>query len=212
MDLYYHIDTTYEIARRLGFGHCAALFMAEGNMDVDLRHWDDEHMHGMTADPKTGKPTSDPRVAEEEWRKWIDENKAKGKSQIESGDCRAALYYLGMALHSIQDREAHKGMMNPEHSVLELRGRSPDNDKAAKKAAEKETQKFLEEFLAGLPAALRQALKRCRCGKKLTVDRPPLNMDGPVEFKLEGAEYILRHRKPKIVRWPTRRNRGRTWY
>jgi hypothetical protein len=202
MDLYYHIDSTYEIARKLGFGGCAALFLAEGNMDTDLRHWDDEPMHGMTSDPTTGKKSSDPKVAEKEWKDWIESNKDKAKDALKKKDCRAALYHLGLALHSVQDREAHKGMMNPEHAVLELKRKSPDNDSEAKKSAQKKSAELLKEFLDSLGAADRALLKKCGCEEKLTVRRPKLNMDGPVSFKLEGIKYILSHRKPKKVRWP----------
>jgi hypothetical protein len=206
------VDATVETARDLGFDWCASLYLAEGNLDVDLRYWGEENKpkHGMTpSDPKTGKPTMTAVESEAAWREWIETAGGRARDRLAQGDCRSALYYLGQALHAVQDREAHQGMTNPEHSVLELKRKSPDEDKDARDRGRRQTRKFLEAFLAELTGAEQSVLKACKCGKRLRVRRPRLNFVGPVEFKLQGVEFILNRRDPPTVRWPKTEPRKR---
>lgn len=201
MDLYWHIDETGKIARELGFGWCACLCLVHGNADVDLKHWGDEHAHGMTKAKDDGTPTESAADAEKAWQKWVDDNLRDAKKEIEAGRCCNALYKLGRAIHSIQDREAHQGMTNAEHSVLEWEGDSPDDDAAGKRRAKKRTKELLEAFLASLTGAQRTALKRCKCSDALTVAGDPYDFD-PIGFKTIGILLLIGRKRPKHVQFP----------
>jgi len=202
MNLYWHFDETFYISRRLHFGLCASYTLALGNIDVDLRHWDEEHQHGMTkANESTGKAEETPEEAEKAWQKIIDDRRREAKKALSDGECCRALFLLGQALHSTQDREAHHGMTNPEHAVLELRGKSPDDNRAGHRKAKLRTREFLRDFLANLSREDREKLKNCPCDCIDGLPHGKYNIDLG-GFKRIGLRFLLNKRKYDKIRWP----------
>jgi hypothetical protein len=193
------------IALQLGYGRGAATSIAIGNISVDLRHWNRYCAHGMTSmDPHTGEPTLGLPDAQEDWRRWIELNVNRARQELEPGaDCHIGHYYLGMALHAIQDREAHAGMTNAEHAKRYLNRTDPDLDGAALARGRLVTHKFLAGFAAAGPGGIRN----CKCGAANAYsmlihppDRARMDMDA-LGFLRQAVKWL--QRDPPVVRWPS---------
>lgn len=200
----WHFAVSQRIALELGYSRYAALALAVGDVGVDLRHWRRDCAHGMTSmDPHTGLPTVAPRQAQIDWRTWIDTNLRKGRHELESrSDCSVGLYFVGMALHAVQDCEAHGGMTNAEHAKRYLNRTDPDLDPHALARGERATR----SLLAGIFGADSVRLHRCagrRSSAYQGIFRPPdgarVDID-PVGFLWQGMKWL--HGDPPIVRWP----------
>lgn len=211
MKLDWHIKTTMRIAIDLGLGPCAAACLAAGDAAVDLLHFDDPIPHGMTpADDDTGEPTVSPDDAEQQWEDWITSHIQDCFDALDDGDCCAALYALGMALHSIQDVEAHQGMTNAEHAKRWVCGKDPDgdpdNDPAAQARGEEATREFIQAFLDALSADDLEVLEECDCDISVGLDM--IEQFNALDYSKQlldfwwlGEKWCHRKDKPPKIRW-----------
>jgi hypothetical protein len=201
----WHFRTSRRIARELGYGDCAALWIGVGNAAVDLRYWRHDDAHGMTPmDARTALPALALDRAEANWRVWIERNERTARDWLTGTPNKpSGFYFLGMALHAVQDVESHMGMTIAEHARRYLKRDDPDVAGDALARGEVVTRQFLNAFRDTAPRSHRTG---CRHPRALAYrawlrppDRAPIDAD-VAGYLWQGVKWL--REEPPVVRWP----------
>jgi hypothetical protein len=207
----WHFAETRRIAQEVGFAPCQALWLAIGDCSVDLRHWTTDCAHGMTpVDTHTGQPTIDPDIARAGWQAWIDHHVRRASQQLEDRPhAHAPLYFMGLALHAIQDQEAHQGMTNTEHARRSVVGDDPDVAPAALERGAAVTCDALERFARQIRVDA-AAHSRCHTRRAYAAfvwppERAPMNIN-VASFVWLGRQWS--RREPTVIRWAEQPSRS----
>jgi hypothetical protein len=201
----WHFNTSQRIARELGYGDCVARWIAVGNAAVDVRHWRRDCAHGMThMHEGTGLPALALDVAQAHWKSWIEHNERLAHDWLTRvPDQHAGYYFLGVALHAIQDQECHLGMTIAEHARRYLRRDDPDLVPDALARGEVVTRQYLGRLIETTPAPDRRTCCQSSSSAYRAFVRPPdgTPMDTDVSGYLwQGVRWL--RTEPPIVRWP----------
>jgi hypothetical protein len=141
-----HEQVTVKTAQKLGFSGAATEVLARGAMAVDWFDWDVPAAHAQTENGDDGKPTQTEAQAEVACGAYLQSTAASMRDEFSVGHVGAALYILGLGLHTIQDFAAHQGMTNTEHSYLSydaIPHKNPDTDQNNIDIAQRYTGEFL---------------------------------------------------------------------
>ena len=201
----WHYRTSRRIACEVGYGDCPARWIAVGNAAVDLRHWRRDCAHGMTRmHERTARPAVETEVAQAQWRSWIEHNERIARDWLTHlPDKHVGLYFLGVSLHAVQDRQAHLGMTLAEHAQRYLKRDDPDVVQDALVRGEAVTRTFLRAFMATNSAWQRRPCCRSPASAYRAFLQPPDGqpLDADVAGYLWQGMRWLRS-EPPIVRWP----------
>jgi pimeloyl-ACP methyl ester carboxylesterase len=124
-----HWEVTGKLAEEMGFSAPAADVLCDAAQDPDFYEFGVEAAHAQTPDAAdfcaadVAKRATIVDRAVDEYAKWLDERFGRCVSALDAGDARIALYWLGYALHGIEDLAVHAGMTNGEHASAPV---SPD--------------------------------------------------------------------------------------
>jgi hypothetical protein len=154
-----HYGVTRDAANALAatghpFSSEAVALIADASQDPDLFDWNTMGAHGQTkSDSTTGLPTETAEMAKAGWVSFIEKYVALAEAKCKAGsegETRLALYYLGYAMHAIEDVAPHRGRTNPEHAYnAYVEQKNPDEDKRAVDLATDLATSFLERELRG---------------------------------------------------------------
>lgn len=160
-----HYEVTTETVERLDRGGKfrlstrAKAILADASQDPDIFKWGEMAAHGQTPLAKDGRP-DDSAAAQERFQKFVKDHvkRAKDKCTGSEADTQEALYWLGFALHAIQDVGSHRGRTNEEHAYnAYVENKNPDHEAASFALARDLTERFLRAALSGPLAACRSA-------------------------------------------------------
>ena len=111
-----HFEITDEVLKSQGrdFGPRTRFLVADASQDPDFYDWSDPAAHGQSkCGPDGALESGDFRANQ---KAWIQKHLGRFKTEVSAGNPQLGLYFLGYALHSIQDLVFHAGMSNAEHS------------------------------------------------------------------------------------------------
>lgn len=139
----------------------AILVLADASQDPDFFDWDTPAAHGQTPTGTNSMPTVPASLGQTAWVTWIDAyvdragadcTAAAAAAEGSAGrteKTRTALYFLGYAVHAVEDVASHRGRTNPEHSYNAYAGNNPDEAPSSIKLAEDMAGTFLVKTLRG---------------------------------------------------------------
>ncbi|HSR11978.1 MAG TPA: hypothetical protein VLS90_11105, partial [Thermodesulfobacteriota bacterium] len=117
-----HWEVTAKIAEEMGFSAPAIDILCDAAQDPDFYDFQTVPAHAQTPDEAdlcgTDAARRDAIIARaiEEYLAWVNELFQRCVSALQGGKVRLALYWLGYALHGIEDLAVHKGITNGEHA------------------------------------------------------------------------------------------------
>ncbi|MEW6584518.1 MAG: transglutaminase-like domain-containing protein [Nitrospirota bacterium] len=112
-----HMEITGSVLRTFGFHDDAVDIAGDAAQDPDFYDWHRPSAHAQTNNDDDGR-TNEPReIAIENYLSWM---KGLHERLLSSSrkSVRHGLFYLGYALHGIQDLATHKGITNAQHSYM----------------------------------------------------------------------------------------------
>ena len=135
-----HWEVTAEAVRRLrtsretgfeGLGEEAVKVMQDAAQDPDFYEWGNPSAHAQAGnDPNTGR--AQPGPWQQHWIDWTRERFGRAIAAARAGRGDEALFWVGYALHAVQDLAAHRGRTNAEHSYNHhAEDHNPDEDTEA---------------------------------------------------------------------------------
>ncbi|MEK6373845.1 MAG: caspase family protein [Acidobacteriota bacterium] len=128
--------------------------VSDASQDADFWEWGNPAAHGQSKQDKNLRPSS-VQKSQEDFIDW--EVRSIGRVAENCAKPRAALYYLGYALHGIQDLVFHGGMTNAEHAHRDYVGPAAvdtEEDYAVKfAAAANVSAELIRRVLARVPCA-----------------------------------------------------------
>jgi hypothetical protein len=124
-----HWEVTAKAAEEMGFSSPGANVLCDAAQDPDFYDFGTIAAHAQTPDEADLKGTVGNKRAAiidkaiDDYVGWVDAQFQRCKSALEQGNERLSLYWLGYALHGVEDLAVHKGITNGEHAASEV---SPD--------------------------------------------------------------------------------------
>lgn len=130
----------------IGFPRRALSIMQDAASDPDFYEWTNPAAHAQTgSDPNTGH--AQPGAWQSAWAQWTRQYLRRGLEAAQAGRGAEALYFVGYALHSVQDLASRRGRTDAEHDFnSRFEDRNSDEDKDAIDHAEYLTQKALKQI------------------------------------------------------------------
>ncbi len=163
--------------------------LADASQDPDFYEWEHPEAHAQTGNAPDASPTA--FDWQERWQKWMQTQLARSRQAADSGDAKQALYFLGYALHGVEDLATHQGRTNAEHSYQAfLLRKDPDEDDAAIERA----VDYAARFLRLIPS------KYGNAWKEIPKSSGPSRMDKEEKQAILGhgwdfgADALLRYR------------------
>lgn len=133
-----HSDITYDALRWLkseqqpgfaDFSEDAILVLRDAVQDPDLYEWLNPSAHAQAGNDNRGRALVGPWQAK--WQEWMRRRLGQSLAAAKAGRVAESLYFLGYALHGVEDLASHFGRTNGEHAYMAyLAGRDPDADQA----------------------------------------------------------------------------------
>lgn len=143
-----HYGVTYEAAGRITepnkLSDAARELLADAAQDPDFFAWTTLRAHGQT-EVDAGVPERK-QTAQDNFVRFVRDNIAKSVLACSKRDIAGSLYWLGFALHSLQDFASHRGRTNPEHSYNAKEGKNPDEAELSTERASILTEDVLGEM------------------------------------------------------------------
>lgn len=152
-----HSDITKAILEKdFSFRLIAQLIAGDAAQDPDFYDWKRDAAHAQTGAEADGR-ARDRAAAFADFVKWVSDLLKTVKAECAQGRTQYALYWLGYALHAVQDLAAHNGRTFFEHAWnsycdnpdCDSTGRrpkdgDPDEDPASIERARQYTREFLK--------------------------------------------------------------------
>jgi pimeloyl-ACP methyl ester carboxylesterase len=117
-----HWEVTAKVIEEMGFSAPASNVLCDAAQDPDFYDFATPAAHAQTpdqADQSRGEAADRATVIEkavEDYVNWVNERFRQCMTALENRDERMSLYWLGYALHGIEDLAVHKGITNGEHA------------------------------------------------------------------------------------------------
>ena len=125
--------------------------LADASQDPDLFAWDRMAAHGQTLGVSGASP-EEVLKAKRNWSDWIAfyvKMAEKYCADSDTSNHSRGIYFLGYAMHTMEDAMTHRGRTNPEHAYNASYEVSPDDDDNAVSTAVKFTADITSAALAG---------------------------------------------------------------
>jgi hypothetical protein len=213
-----HYEVTQEAAERFGFSSAAVDILRDAAQDPDFYEFTLPSAHAQSPDNIAFMP---PGTAQDEaiqkgidaYKKWAIDLFGKVHQAMLKNDIRVALFWLGYALHGLQDLGPHGGMPNPEHAALDSLDQSPDEDANSVQLSRYYTQEFLRHVREVLGEGNFDLLRNWDGdGNLLKSEKEALfghgwdlSIEAVAEFKKSGKKYLALAPSPASIRWPRER-------
>jgi pimeloyl-ACP methyl ester carboxylesterase len=117
-----HWEVTAKVVEEFGFSAPASDVVCDAAQDPDFYDFATVAAHAQTPDEAdlskgdTGKRRAIIETATADYVKWMNEKLELCISALKDGNERLSIYWLGYALHGIEDLAVHKGITNGEHA------------------------------------------------------------------------------------------------
>ena len=117
-----HWEVTGKVIEEMGFSAPGSNVLCDAAQDPDFYDFGTVAAHAQTPDeadlcgPDSVKRTAIIDKAIDDYVAWVDAQFQRCTSALEQGDARLSLYWLGYALHGVEDLAVHKGITNGEHA------------------------------------------------------------------------------------------------
>jgi len=117
-----HWEVTAKVIEELGFSAPASDILCDAAQDPDFYEFSKPAAHAQTPDKAdlcgsdSNKRAAIIAKAVKDYVKWVEDCFSKSRSALKKGDTRLSLYWLGYALHGIEDLAVHQGITNGEHA------------------------------------------------------------------------------------------------
>jgi len=141
-----HLEITTEVLKDFGFHENAIDIVGDASQDPDFYDWSLPCAHAQTKNDEVGRTIESREEAERNYLNWI-KRLTERIVKITHQDKRSGLFFMGYALHGIQDLATHKGITNAQHAFLsKLFGRKddPDHIEGNRIKAKEYTKKYIE--------------------------------------------------------------------
>lgn len=124
-----HWEVTGKVIEEMGFSAPACEILCDAAQDPDFYDFGTAAAHAQTPDAADCCGTDADRrtrlisKAVDSYVEWVAVRFRRGASSLAAGDVRLSLYWLGYALHGVEDLAVHQGITNGEHAASP---KSPD--------------------------------------------------------------------------------------
>jgi hypothetical protein len=213
-----HYEVTQEASEKFGFSSAAVAILRDAAQDPDFYEFTLPSAHAQSPDAVAFMP---PGPARDEaiqkgidvYKRWVLDQAKKLLRADSRKNTRLSLYWLGYALHGIQDLGPHGGMPNPEHSALDSQSQSPDEDSNSTQLSRYFTHEFLRHIREVLGEDQFDLLRNWDGDGCLAKSEKEnlfghgwdLSIKAVKEFKESGKKYLTTNPPPVPVRWPRER-------
>jgi hypothetical protein len=125
------------------FSDQAVRVVADAAQDPDIFQWDTMAAHGQTGECEKGEPITS-ESSQQCFVGWVQEHLRYARDACASGNLSHSLYWLGFALHSVEDLASHRGRTNAEHAYnAYLENKNPDELTASEQLAQHMALRFM---------------------------------------------------------------------
>ncbi len=208
-----HWEVTAKIAEEMGFSAPSVDILCDASQDPDFYDFETVAAHAQTPDEAdlcgtdTGRRTAIIEKAQDDYLKWVHAHFQRCASGLQKGKVRFSLYWLGYALHGIEDLAVHKGITNGEHASA---ADNPDFEAADVALSYVYARRMLDEARSALGQdgfdRLRNHDGDGSLGpfEKRSKEIHPGGWDidnGILDYKAAGKRYKTIKPKPNPVRW-----------
>jgi pimeloyl-ACP methyl ester carboxylesterase len=117
-----HWEVTGKVIEEMGFSAPGSNVLCDAAQDPDFYDFGTVAAHAQTPDEAdlcgldSVKRAAIIDKAIDDYVEWVDSQFQRCTSALEKGNARVSLYWLGYALHSVEDLAVHKGITNGEHA------------------------------------------------------------------------------------------------
>jgi Clostripain family len=117
-----HWEVTGKVLEEMGFSAPGSDVLCDAAQDPDFYEFGTVAAHAQTPDEAdlcgadSEKRTAIINQAVEDYIGWVEAQFQRCADALEQGNTRLALYWLGYALHAVEDLAVHKGITNGEHA------------------------------------------------------------------------------------------------
>lgn len=206
-----HFEVTNQVAERFGFTAPATDILRDASQDPDFHEFLNPAAHAQSPDGTDILPmgAERDRVVESavmSYLEWIEDKVGNLQSALDCGDLRTGLYWLGYALHAVEDLAPHLGRTNAEHAA---EGAGPDRDTEAVELASHHACVFLRAVLDRVGDEGFNALRSYRgMGRLGRAEKQQLHggtrdlcAAAVAAYLAGGRRYSERRPAPAPVRW-----------
>jgi pimeloyl-ACP methyl ester carboxylesterase len=124
-----HWEVTGKVIEEMGFSSPGSNILCDASQDPDFYNFGTVAAHAQTPDeadrcgPDQAKRTAIIDKAIRDYVAWVEARFQQCRSALDQDNARLSLYWLGYALHGVEDLAVHKGITNGEHAST---SESPD--------------------------------------------------------------------------------------
>lgn len=148
-----HVEITEEVLGAAGLSHSAVVLAGDASQDPDFYDWYTPAAHAQTDNDTEGRTIESGLQAAANHVQWI-KGLTRKLARHALRDARSALFFLGYALHGVQDLATHRGITNAQHSFTSrlFEGKSdPDHNEELRARARSYTERYVEFFKKAYP-------------------------------------------------------------
>jgi pimeloyl-ACP methyl ester carboxylesterase len=208
-----HWEVTSKIIEEMGFTAPGGNVLCDAAQDPDFYDFGTVAAHAQTPDgadlcgPDADKRTAIIEKAVDDYVAWVDAQFQRCAAELETGETRLALYWLGYALHGVEDLAVHAGITNGEHASTAA---NPDYGAADVALSSVYARRLLDAVRNALGQdgfdCLRNHDGEGKLGplEKRQRDIHPGGWDldnGIGDYRAAGKKYLTIKPKPLPVRW-----------
>ncbi len=208
-----HWEVTGKVLEEMGFSAPGSDILCDAAQDPDFYEFGTIAAHAQTPDDADlcgndgAKRTAIINKAVEDYLKWLSAHIRRSATAVEEGNTRLALYWLGYALHGVEDLAVHKGITNGEHAST---ADNPDFQAADVALSYVYARRVLDAFRNAVGQDNFDRLRNHDGDGKLSFfekhrkDIHPEGWDIDTrlgEYKAAGERYLTITPKPAPVRW-----------
>jgi pimeloyl-ACP methyl ester carboxylesterase len=208
-----HWEVTGKIIEEMGFSAPGSNVLSDAAQDPDFYDFGTVAAHAQTPDKAdlcgsdTDKRTAIIDRAVDDYVAWVDAQFQRCAAALEKGDTRLSLYWLGYALHGVEDLAVHAGITNGEHASATA---NPDYGAADVALSSVYARRMLDAVRNALGQdgfdRLRNHDGEGKLGpfEKRQRDVHPggWDLDGGIgDYRAAGKKYLVIKPKPEPVRW-----------
>jgi hypothetical protein len=148
-----HARITEEVLEAAGLSRGAVVLAGDASQDPDFYDWYTPAAHAQTDNDTEGRTIESRSRAETNHVQWI-RGLTRKLVRYALKDARSALFFLGYALHGVQDLATHRGITNAQHSFTSrlFEGENdPDHNEELRTKARSYTEQYVEFLKRAYP-------------------------------------------------------------
>lgn len=208
-----HWEVTSKVIEEMGFSALGSNVLCDAAQDPDFYDFGTVAAHAQTSDDADLCGSDSVRrtividKAINGYVGWVDAKFQRCTSDLEKGNVRLSLYWLGYALHGVEDLAVHKGITNGEHASMKD---NPDYNAPNVALSYVYARRMLDAVRNALGQQGFDRLRNHRGEGKLSLFEKNQSEihpkgwdidDNLSEYKAAGKRYKIIKPPPEPVRW-----------